>query len=400
MIAVLDLNLRHLRALPVILQKRAVGGAAEVVGFSQPALTQGLSKLETALGTALFERLPNGMVPMPEGRALADRVEVAFEHLAQAARTGGRRFARPERLMTATQLKAFLALADAGSFVAAAVSTGLSQPAIHRSTRDLEQAMGIALVERRGRGIALTVSGRRLARGIRLFVAELAAGLAEINVGDAGAATIAIGAMPLSRALILPNALSRFLAETRAASIRIVEGSWRELVEPLRDGVIDMMIGAVRPFDLPDLEQVPLHETRLSIIAGAHHPLAGPKPVPLEELAAFPWIVGPSGAPLRSRWEELFAGAGPPPLNPIECGSVMTIRGLLAKTDHLTLLSHEQVAVEVAIGLLAHVGPPLPHGVRRVGVTTRRGWRPSPIHRLFLDHLTACAGELGIQLSE
>jgi DNA-binding transcriptional LysR family regulator len=49
----------------------------------------------------------------------------------------------------------------------------------------------------------------------------------------------------------------------------VLEGSWRELVEPLRDGEIDMIVGALRPFEIADLYQMPLYEDRLVIAAGS-----------------------------------------------------------------------------------------------------------------------------------
>ena len=205
--------------------------------------------------------------------------------------------------------------------------------------------------------------------------------------------------MPLSRAHLVPRAVARLLEERPALSVSIVEGSWRELVEPLRDGLIDLMIGALRPMHLPDLDQAPLHESHMIVAAGARHPLAGPAAVPLDRLAAFPWVVGHCGSPVRMQWEALFAGRDLPP-HPVECGSAMVIRGLLAQGDFLTLLSPEQIALEMAGGVLAQVGPRLAGSVRRIGVTTRRDWRPTAGQRRFLDHLEDVTRAASIQLFE
>ena len=163
-----DLNLRHLRAIGHIVAERSLNRAAEVAGLSQPALTQGLSKMERQLGTRLFERQPDGMAATAAGLALAERTERAFALLAGVGRRSGKRgFARPDALMTATQAEAFLHFADAGGFAGAAASSGLSQPAIHRAVRELEQIWATPLAERRGRGMVLTPAGRALARGVR-----------------------------------------------------------------------------------------------------------------------------------------------------------------------------------------------------------------------------------------
>ena len=191
MIQPFDLNLRHLRALVSVVSLRSLNRAAEAAGLSQPALTQGMAKLERQLGVLLFDRHSGGVEPTLAGEALAERVERAFVHLAAAVRRQGRAgtrgFSRPEQLMTSTQLQAFLHFADAQGFAGAALASGLSQPGIHRAVRELEQISGQILAERRGRGMALTPAGRAMARGVRLASGELAAGIAEA-LGEARSA--------------------------------------------------------------------------------------------------------------------------------------------------------------------------------------------------------------------
>lgn len=399
-----DLNLRHLRAVAAIAAQHSMSAAARAVNLSQPALTQGLAKLERQLGAELFHRHAGGMSATAEGERLARRAAAALSHLAAAARAigrgGGRGFTRPDLLMTSAQTRAFVALADSGSFVGAATATGLSQPALHRAVRDLEQVSGAALVERRGRGVAVTPAGRRLARGIRLAYAEIAAGIAETRA-DRGTRTgrLVVGAMPLCRALLLPAALAELMREAPDAAIDVVEGSRRELVEPLRDGLIDLMIGALRDAIATDLTQHPLFTDRLVIVARAGHPLAGSGAVSRDDLARFPWVIGRVGTPLRGLWERLFEGS-PLPVAPIECGSVMVIRGILRDSDLLTLLSPDQVAMEVESGMLAAIDVPADLPSRVIGVTTRAGWHPTPLQARFLDLLRAERSVLGLQESE
>ena len=112
-------------------------------------------------------------------------------------------------------------------------------------------------------------------------------------------------------------------------------------------------------------------------------------------LAAYPWIIARAGAPLRALWEKLFAGE--PPHAPIECGSVMVIRGILRDSDLLTLLSPDQVALEIQSGILTAIGQPLEHGVRTIGITTRTGWRPTAAQRRFVELLETIASETRIR---
>ncbi|WP_326523763.1 LysR family transcriptional regulator [Sphingomonas sp.] len=389
------LNLRHLRAIGAVVASGSFSRAADEVGLSQPALTQGLAKVERQLGLPLFERHSGGVTPTAAGIVMADRATRALAYLATAVRRGGRPgsrgFARPDRLMTSTQIEAFLHFADAQGFAGAAHASGLSQPAIHRAVRELEQICATPLAERRGRGMMLTPAGRALARGIRLARGEIAAGIGEA-LDDRGAASrIAVGAMPLSRALLLPRALALFLDGVPCAVVDVIEGSWRELVDPLLDGVVDIMVGALRDDVPPGIEQTSLFRDRLAIFARAGHPLAGRTPS-LAELAARQWVVGPRGTPLQSHWEALFAGL-PSPAVPIECGSVMVIRGLLAQSDLLTLLSPDQVALEVDSGMLVQIGPELPDPVRTIGISTRAGWRPTRAQARLIELLHRAASE-------
>jgi DNA-binding transcriptional LysR family regulator len=386
MIQPFDLNLRHLRALIRVVELRSLNRAAEVAGLSQPALTQGMAKLERQLGVTLFERHPGGVAPTPAGIALAGRVKRAADHLAAATRrpgrAAGRGFSRPEQLMTATQLQAFLHFADAQGFAGAAAASGMSQPGIHRAVRELEQITGQALAERRGRGMVLTGPGRALARGARLAAGEIVAGIAEARGDDEPGGRIAIGAMPLSRALVLPHAIAHFLREVPGTVIDVIEGSWRELIDPLIDGEIDMMVGALRDDPPADVVQLPLFTDRLAVFARQHHPLAGRR-VTRTELQTQSWVVGPQGTPLRAHWQALFAGATPPV--PVECGSVMVIRGLVMQSDLLTLLSPDQIAVELDTQMLVKIDAEVPDSLRTIGLTTRRNWRPTLAQQRLID---------------
>lgn len=382
------LNLRHLRALPVVAARGGLSAAAAAIGISQPALAQGLAGLEQRLGVRLFDRLPGGMVPTAQGAALAARITAAEARLQAALGRAGRRGFNPVNHLGMAQLRAVIMLAEAGSYVDAALRLGLSQPALHRAVAEAERLAGQELVERRGRGVALTAAGRGMARQFRLAAAEYRAGIESLMPTD-GPIRLVIGAMPLSRARLLPAALAALLPAWPGMQAEVIEGAWADLVEKLRDGAIDLMIGALREPEPVDLAQWPLLDDRLAVIARAGHPLAAQART-LAALADYPWIVGRPGSPLAAQWQALFGGTAP--AAPIACGSVMAIRELLLATDCLTLLSPEQVRVELDAGLLTVIDVPLPLPPRRIGAVLRHGWRPSPVQRDFLDQLASVAG--------
>jgi DNA-binding transcriptional LysR family regulator len=374
-------NVRHFAALAATVRHGSVTRAARAVNLTQPALTQAIARLEADLGCALFERGASGMTPTAPARLLAPRAEAAIAHIGSPRVTG-------------TQVRAFLALARAGSYAGAAEATALSAASLHRAVADLAVALGQRLVDRRGRSILLTPQGERRARGFGLAMAELRSGLAEVAAWQGKAAgRIVVGAMPLSRARWLPETILRFHARHPGVAIAVVEGSHAELAGPLRDGEIDLMLGALRVGALlEDLHQEPVFEDSPQLVMRAGHPLLAEAQPMGQRLADFPWILPARDTPLRRYWEAMMraAGAEPPPVG-IECGSVLTVRQLLLGSDSLTLLSPAQLAVELEAGVLATLPTPAPV-LRRIGITTREGWRPTAPQAAFLVLLREVAG--------
>jgi DNA-binding transcriptional LysR family regulator len=369
-----QVNVRHFAALAATVRHGSLSRAARAVNLSQPALTQAIVGLEASLGVTLFERGSSGMTPTGPALLLAPRADAAIAHIGSSRVTG-------------TQVRAFLAVARGGSYAAAAETTGLSPASLHRAVADLSVALGQRLLERRGRSLLLTPAGVRRARGFGLAMAELRAGLSEVAVwqGKAGG-RIVIGAMPLSRARWLPETIARFTAAFPNVDIIVLEGSYGELAGPLRDGEIDLLLGALRDDPPVDLCQEAIFLDNPSLIMRSGHPLLS-SPDIAGELLSYPWLLPGRATPLRRYWEAMLARIGlPAPHIRIECGSVLMIRQLLLAGDGLTLLSPDQVAVELEAGILAALPTPVPVE-RTIGITTRAGWRPTGDQTQFLELL-------------
>ena len=202
-----------------------------------------------------------------------------------------------------------------------------------------------------------------------------------------------VGAMPLSRAALLPATLARFARAFPLAQVRVVEGPYPELLAGLRHGEIDCLIGALRdPLVAPDVVQHPLFDDRLHVVCRTGHPLAGGATI--DQLAAHRWVMASPGAPLHARWRALFEAAGvAPPSVAVECGSVMAIRGLLLADDWLTVLSPDQFRIEERAGLLTRIGDPISGSERTIGLTLRQNWQPTRLQQAFLDALRTQVAE-------
>lgn len=402
-------NLRHLRAFRAVAGAGSLSAAAPRVYLSQPAISQAITKLESLVGSRLFERHSGGMVATPSGELLLDRAERALGYIRngvrEALRVGGakaaERAANLDELLSTTQLRALVAVSAARSFSMAARTASVSQPSLHRAARELESVLDLTLFQRTPRGVNLTRAGTTLSRYTKLAFAEIEQGFTEVaEVQGLETGRILVGTMPLARTLILPTAINAIAAERPEVRVGVIDGPYTDLVRGLRHGELDLLIGALRiPPPFGDIVQEALFDDPLAVVARADHPLAGQAEVAPPELMAYPWVVPRRGTPTRAHFDRLLthAGAGTP-AGLVESSSLSLIRGLLLGSDRLTLISRRQIHYERKLGLLA----PLPVDMARlgrpigrpIGLTCRRDWRPTPTQRRFLETIRQISGSV------
>lgn len=395
-------NLRHLRTFQEACRQGSISRAAEIVHLSQPAATQAVARLEAQLGGALLERIGTGITPTAGGSAYAIRVERALRLVETGAAEAGHLAGNPPTQeflprLTTTLLRAFLAIGGTGNFRLAAPMAGTSQPALHRSTRELEDVLGFALLEKTTRGTTLTAAGERFWQHVRLAFAELDQGLSELRATQGiEDGRVLVGCLPLARHDLLPNAIATFSSRHPGVAIQVIESPYPALLHDLRRGEIDVLIGALRhPSPATDVVQEHLFSASLCIACGADHPLAGKANVSLAELAAWPWVVPPHDTPTRERFEKLMA-AHPEVFRHglIESSSQILIRSLLRNSPRLTLISTQQVGLEIELGLLARIDHALGPSLREIGFATRTGWKPTTLQEDFLACLRTAAAVL------
>ncbi|WP_159952474.1 LysR family transcriptional regulator [Rhizobium sp. 18065] len=377
-------NLRHLRVFLAVVETGSVTRAAEICCVSQPAVTQAISKIEKMLGYPLFTRSTHGLFVNDEGKLLAVRARRAFAYLDPALTELASRL---KVTATSAQLEALVAVRELENFTLAARQLGVAQPTVHRAVSQLEREAARPLFERTSYGMVATRLAQNLAQATRLAFAELQqaeADLAEARAEEAG--VIVVGAMPLSRSSILPSVIASFREKRPKLPIKIVEGVYAELLGGLRRGELDFLIGAMRnPLPIDDVEQETLFKDTVVIVAGKNHPLVGKSPVSIDDLASYPWVVATSGTPIRTHFEALFQGHLPRPTSVIESSSLILMRELLDRSDHLGFISGGQASAEIERGLMASLPFDLAHTSRPIGLTTRKGWLPTAAQAAFLD---------------
>ncbi len=395
-------NLRHLRAFREVGQRNGISAAAEAVFMSQPAVTQAISGLEARLGEPLFERGSDGVFLTDAGEVFHARVTKLF-HLLQdgataAAEAAQRRIDQPqtgfETRVTAAQLRALIAVQDAGNFSLAAGLVGVTQPSLHRAARDLEKVAGISFFTARRRGITLSEAGESFARAVRLAWVEIQQGYDELSARRGHDVTrIIIGSMPLSRSAILPDAEHAMLSENAGVQLHNVDGPYWELLRGLRHGEIDLLVGALRnPLQADDVEQETLFHDPLALVVGPNHPLTKQRNVSIRDTLEYPWIAPPITTPAGSYLFRILK-INELPQTPVRIvsSSMVMVRGLLMRGDYVTIMSRSQIRLEQENGLMIPLETDLPDSGRPIGLTTRKGWTPTPTQARFLELIRSAA---------
>lgn len=397
-----SLNLRHLGALSEVSATGNISGAAKAVNLSQPALAQAISKIEKLLGVNLFERNASGVTTTDAGLRFIARTERALAYLASGVRQIRRSSGKPELMkldqrVTMSQLRALVSVVAVGSYASAATQLGISQPSLHRAMRELQDIVEIPLLERSGRAIRPTQPADRMVHFVRLMLAELRAGIDEIDTLNQGlSGTLRIGVMPVARASFLPRVLAGFCMQWPAASVDIIEGPHAELLSHLRQGDVDLLIGSQREW-VPsrDVVQEALFDDELVIVGRMGHPLHGKPNLTTADLQEHRWVIPAPGTPLRMNWERMFAVRGQtPPHLQVQCGSVTIKRGMMLEGDWLTLMSRDQFRLESQAGQLVEIGSPGTDFWRTIALTRRSDWRPTALQATFIERMKTVAAQM------
>ncbi len=235
-----------------------------------------------------------------------------------------------------------------------------------------------------------------LAQAAQLAFAEL--DQAEADLGDMvgrEVGRIVIGAMPLSRSYILARTIARFRERRPTLPIKALDGPYDDLMVGLRRGEVDFLVGALRdPAPIGDIEQQPLFDDSLVMVARHDHPLMHSEEITLTALARYPWVVATGSTPTRRYFDRLFDSLGADaPRSVVETGSMILMRELLRVSEHIGCISRLQVAAEVDLGFVGVLPFLLEASSRPIGLTLRSGWVPTRAQREFLDDLRAVAAQ-------
>ncbi|MEJ3662968.1 LysR family transcriptional regulator [Pseudomonas fragi] len=383
-------SLMHVRAFVRVADYGSVSKASEALFRAQSVVTRSISELETRLGVLLFERHANGMRLTDYGTRLlprARRVLAELDSVPQLLDGADKARTEPLYLFQARRLQVFVKLCETHHMQTVASLLGLSQPAISSTLKVLESGCGQTLFERTPRGLLPTRASLDILFPVRRALNELRHIDTDISALQGTLqGVVQVGALPLGRTRILPEAIVRLMREHPAIQVITNESPFDLLATELRAGDVDFIFGALRSTAYAsDLSGEALLTEEMVVLARRGHPLYSKSTVQAE-LADAQWVLPRAGSPARHMLDDCFTAFGIAPPRPmVESGDMAIIRGLLLRSDMLAAVSAHQLEAEIASGELCILPLELRHTSRAIGLTSRTASLHSPVAKALMD---------------
>lgn len=187
-------------------------------------------------------------------------------------------------------VQAFVAIAEQGNFRRAADTLHITQTALTRRLQNLESFLGVKMVERTTRSVALTQIGREFLPQCRRLLGDLAAALAEIReTGKTLRGDVSIACVPTAGVQYLPRIIRRYSARHPQNRIRILDHASNGVAAAVLRREAEFGINIAEPHHA-ELVSEPLLQDRFVLICRDDHPLAGRKTLRWRQLGAHPLI--------------------------------------------------------------------------------------------------------------
>ncbi|WP_414443396.1 LysR family transcriptional regulator [Burkholderia sp. 22PA0106] len=395
-------RLRRLFLFDAVCEAGGIGQAAARAGRTQPAVSLAIAKLEASFGGQLFVRgfggselTADGAILQRRVRRMLDQIEGGIAALvgettaSKAGTAGAAHAANLCRHLTDAQVRCHIAISEAGSAAEAAMRLGISQPAVHRAARQLEETVGVSLYRRRVHSVAANPAGIEFARRLSVALVEIAQAREDLAAAR-GQLTgkLAIGLLPMLPPRRVARAIQRLRARYPAARVTVDEGSYERLSRELQNGALDVIVGALRePRVTGLLGETELFADPYVIAVRKGHRLARRKRVATRDLAAYEWVVPQRNVPRRTVIDALLAQLTVKPPLVVETSSLAMMVAMLAESDCITLLPRSQIDEAFPGSEMAALELEAPEARRVVGYTLRADWLGTAVQQAFLGYL-------------
>lgn len=287
--------------------------------------------------------------------------------------------------MEIRQLRAFVAIAESGTFTAGALRVHVTQAAISMQIRQLENEIGAKVFVRAPRHVILTEAGEQLLRRARHILREHDAALDEIaELAGAERGRLRVGS---ASAMVLTDQLPLILADLRAqhpgADISVTSGTSEVLVDQILAGDTDIAFVSL-PVDVRGIKTERLSEDQLVAIASPRHKLAKQRTISAYTLAGERLILGERGGNTRRLIDQFFAQAGVTLHVAMELSRQQAIRRMVEADMGVGIVPLQSVIEEVENGTLVRWWIEGAQINWELGIAQLTGGYESPIMQTFI----------------
>lgn len=286
------------------------------------------------------------------------------------------------------QVRAFIITARFGSFTRAASLLHLSQPALTVQIRQLEQSLGVRLLDRNTRTVELTRIGREMLPAFERLLGEfdaVVAGAQKMAAVQSGA--VWIGALPSVAATVLPPLVAAFRHSHPNVRVFIRDSVGHRINALVQEEAVDFGIGADTGPE-PGLDSIPLFADELCAVLPPGHELEAAAMIGLEDLAAEPLVLTTPGSTVRYLVDRAFAARDILVSPAYEVTYMSTAVGLVRAGLGIALLPSTAIELSLAPALMVRpVGAP---GLRRsIRLLLKAGRSLTPAAQTFRDLLVS-----------
>jgi DNA-binding transcriptional LysR family regulator len=231
------------------------------------------------------------------------------------------------------QLQYLIALDDEGSFTRAAEHANVAQPALSRQIQKLERELGLPLVDRTTRRVALTAAGHEVVAAARRALGELEALKHSLHqTMNLLQGTVTIGVTQTPGPIDIPRELAAFSRRYRGVELIVREGLSVHLAAQLREDRLDIaVVSGINSRERHQLEFEPCRVERLVALLPVEHRLASRQRLSIADLRNELFVSFPPGATIRQAVERAAAKAGFLPRASIETNDVGRAIALVAE---------------------------------------------------------------------
>jgi LysR family pca operon transcriptional activator len=294
-------------------------------------------------------------------------------------------------------LRCLIELAECGKVTAAASSLNVTQPAVSKTIRELEEILQTRLFERDGASFRLTNQGKTFLRYAEASLGALGDGVrATLGSKHAHLADVTIGALSSVAASFLPDAVLEF-DRRESALIRVLTGPNTYLLDELLAGKVDFVVGS-----MPDRNRMSglnfehLFADRITFLVRRGHRLASMDSVDLRMIADHPVLVPSAMSNIRLALDTALMSQGVTSLPQlIEAASPEFARGYVRKSDAIWAASVGASEDDVTTGRLTPLNIDAGYFPVQVGVTTRRSARLSATAQRLIECMRRVARTRG-----